>query len=86
MLMMVILELNMRLFYSLSSNMFRRRISLHGLFRLYKQGTSCKNQPALASVHYRTTERQWLDKSVFRRWIDRAVPLYDYMACTMTRT
>ncbi|KAF9803188.1 hypothetical protein SFRURICE_018339, partial [Spodoptera frugiperda] len=45
------LGLNMRLISSLSSNMFRRRISIHGLFRLYKQGTSCKNQPALGSGH-----------------------------------
>ncbi|KAF9799804.1 hypothetical protein SFRURICE_005097 [Spodoptera frugiperda] len=76
----------MRLISSLSSNMFWRRISIHIQFRLYKQGTSCKNQPALGSVHCRTTVRQWLDTSVFRRWIDRAVPLHDYMACTMTRT
>ncbi|KAF9804942.1 hypothetical protein SFRURICE_007845 [Spodoptera frugiperda] len=48
---MVTLGLNMRLISSLSSNMFWRRISIHGLFRLYKQETSCKNRPALGSVH-----------------------------------
>ncbi|KAF9808238.1 hypothetical protein SFRURICE_003015 [Spodoptera frugiperda] len=31
--------------------MFSRRISIHGQFLLYKQGTSCKNQPALDSGH-----------------------------------
>ncbi|KAF9794442.1 hypothetical protein SFRURICE_000509, partial [Spodoptera frugiperda] len=49
--MTVTLGLNMRLISSLSSNMFRRRISIHGQFRLYKQGTSCKNQPVLGSGH-----------------------------------
>ncbi|KAF9822769.1 hypothetical protein SFRURICE_019459, partial [Spodoptera frugiperda] len=43
------LGLNMRLISSLSSNMFWRRISIHGIFPLYKQGTLCKNQPALGS-------------------------------------
>uniref|UniRef100_A0A2H1W1F2 SFRICE_032256 n=1 Tax=Spodoptera frugiperda TaxID=7108 RepID=A0A2H1W1F2_SPOFR len=27
------------------------RITIHGQFLLYKQGTSCKNQPALGSGH-----------------------------------
>ncbi|KAF9801523.1 hypothetical protein SFRURICE_006768, partial [Spodoptera frugiperda] len=49
--MTVTFGLNMRLISSLSSNMFWRRISIHGIFRLYKQGTSCKNQPALGSGH-----------------------------------
>ncbi|KAF9804760.1 hypothetical protein SFRURICE_007663, partial [Spodoptera frugiperda] len=31
--------------------MFWRRISIHGQFRLYKEGTSCKNQPVLDSGH-----------------------------------
>ncbi|KAF9818407.1 hypothetical protein SFRURICE_017829 [Spodoptera frugiperda] len=48
--MTVTFGLNMRLISSLSSNTFWRRISIHGLFRLYKQGTLCKNQPALGSV------------------------------------
>ncbi|KAF9801994.1 hypothetical protein SFRURICE_004245, partial [Spodoptera frugiperda] len=47
--MTVTLELNMRLISSLSSNTSWRRISIHGLLRLYKQGTLCKNQPALGS-------------------------------------
>uniref|UniRef100_A0A2H1WFJ0 SFRICE_039372 n=1 Tax=Spodoptera frugiperda TaxID=7108 RepID=A0A2H1WFJ0_SPOFR len=34
-----------------ASNFFWRRISIHGLFRLYKQGTLCKNQPVLGSDH-----------------------------------
>ncbi|KAF9820503.1 hypothetical protein SFRURICE_009922, partial [Spodoptera frugiperda] len=49
--MTVTLGPNMRLISSLSSNTFWRRISIHGLFRLYKQGTLCKNQPALGSGH-----------------------------------
>ncbi|KAF9813860.1 hypothetical protein SFRURICE_008015 [Spodoptera frugiperda] len=53
------LGLNMRLISTLSSNMFRRRITIHGQFLLYKQGTSCKNQPAkvLVIVHAITTNR-----------------------------
>ncbi|KAF9796939.1 hypothetical protein SFRURICE_016607 [Spodoptera frugiperda] len=61
---------------SLSSTMFRRRISIHGRFRLNKQGTSCKNQPALGSVHYRTTVWQWLDTLVLRRYIGTGVQLH----------
>ncbi|KAF9810693.1 hypothetical protein SFRURICE_021146 [Spodoptera frugiperda] len=45
------LGLNMRLFSSLSSNMFRRKNSIHGQFRLHKQETSCKNQPSLDFGH-----------------------------------
>ncbi|KAF9807723.1 hypothetical protein SFRURICE_014421 [Spodoptera frugiperda] len=36
---------------SLSSNMFRRKNSIHGQFRLHKQETSCKNQPSLDFGH-----------------------------------
>ncbi|KAF9798296.1 hypothetical protein SFRURICE_012893 [Spodoptera frugiperda] len=66
----------MRLISSLSSNMFRRRISIHGQFRLYKQGISCKNQPALGSAHYRTPVGQWLDDLVLRRCIGTGVQLH----------
>ncbi|KAF9809648.1 hypothetical protein SFRURICE_016419 [Spodoptera frugiperda] len=74
--MTVTLGLNMHLISSLSSSMFRRRISIHGLFRLNKQGTSCKNQPALGSAHYRTTVWQWLDILVLRRYIGTGVQLH----------
>uniref|UniRef100_A0A2H1WT87 SFRICE_039722 n=1 Tax=Spodoptera frugiperda TaxID=7108 RepID=A0A2H1WT87_SPOFR len=60
--MTVTVGLNMRLTSSLSSNMFWGRISIHGQFRLYKQVTSCKNQPALGSSHcacHRTIELLW---------------------------
>ncbi|KAF9805728.1 hypothetical protein SFRURICE_009360, partial [Spodoptera frugiperda] len=56
--------------------MFRRRITIHGQFLLYKQGTSCKNQPALGSAHYRTTVGQWLDTLVLRRYIGMGVQLH----------
>ncbi|KAF9822246.1 hypothetical protein SFRURICE_017521 [Spodoptera frugiperda] len=90
--MTVTLELNMRLISLLSSNMFRRRITIHGQFLLYKQGTSYKNQPALGSghcachlimdivivypAHYRTTVGQWLDTLVPRRCIGMGVQLH----------
>ncbi|KAF9797113.1 hypothetical protein SFRURICE_019734, partial [Spodoptera frugiperda] len=58
--MTVTLGLNMRLISSLSSNMFRRRISIHGLFRLYKQETSplsiyCAAMVDVGRSHYMTT-------------------------------
>ncbi|KAF9796602.1 hypothetical protein SFRURICE_012695 [Spodoptera frugiperda] len=64
--------------------MFRRRITIHGQFLLYKQGTSCKNQPAALGsdivivypAHYRTTVGQWLDTLVPRRYIDTGVQLH----------
>uniref|UniRef100_A0A2H1WVF9 SFRICE_039362 n=1 Tax=Spodoptera frugiperda TaxID=7108 RepID=A0A2H1WVF9_SPOFR len=59
--------------------MFWRRISMLGQFLLYKQGTSCKNQPTLDSGHrachvvgppcqYNAWEP--------RHWISRAVQLH----------
>ncbi|KAF9796849.1 hypothetical protein SFRURICE_001199, partial [Spodoptera frugiperda] len=55
--MTVTVGLNMRLTSSLSSNMFWGRISIHGQFRLYKQVTSCKNQPVTPVDFY--MKRNW---------------------------
>ncbi|KAF9810908.1 hypothetical protein SFRURICE_005334 [Spodoptera frugiperda] len=67
--MTVTLGLNMRLISSLSSNMFWGKISTHGQFRLYKQVTSCKNQPALdsgyRSCHVVGPPRNWPCVAIF---------------------
>ncbi|KAF9797813.1 hypothetical protein SFRURICE_018008 [Spodoptera frugiperda] len=68
------------------ATMFWRRISIFGQFPLHKQGTSCKNQPALDSGHhtchvvgplcqYNAWEPRY-PTIASQHWISRAVQLH----------